>query len=229
VRPGFRIAAALVVVVAFFTATHQALPAIVATLEALAGLGPMGDAVFVAIYAAGTWLMIPASLFQGAAGFLYGPVFGVFVSWALSNLAGAVSYELARGWLRAPIAARLAGRAATLDRALAHRGLFAVVLLRLSPLAPYNIVSYALGLTGVSRPTFWLGTALGSVFPAATWTIVGASVSDLAALTTGEADFGAARWAVLFATLLASVGIALFVRRALAEPVAPDRISVELS
>ena len=87
----------------------------------------------------------------------------------------------------------------------------------------------ALGLTGVSRPTFWLGTALGSVFPAATWTIVGASVSDLAALTTGEADFGPARWAVLFATLLASVGIALFVRRALAEPVAPDRISVELS
>ena len=216
--PVLRIGAAFVAVGVVYALVHRNLPQIIDTLERLGEWGFAGDVLFAAIYAGGSWLMVPASLFQGASGFLYGPVLGVAVSWTLSVLSGAVSYELAHGWLREPIARHLAGRLGAIDRALAHHGLYAVILLRLSPLFPYNIISYALGATGVPRRTFWTGTAVGSLFPAATWTIVGSSLSDLAALTTGEADFGPARWVVLVVTLLASVGIALFVRRALAEP-----------
>lgn len=185
--------------------------------------GPAGDAAFAFAFGLGGVLMLPASWFQGAAGFLYGPLLGVCVSWLASTAVGAVSFELARAGLRELVATRIpSGRVASLDRALVRRGLTAVILLRMSPLAPYNVVSYGLGLTAVPRRTFWIGTTVGSVFPATTWALVGASLGDLSALTTGEASFGAARWVVLAVTLVASAGIALFVRKALAEDASAD-------
>ena len=193
-------------------------PALIAQVERLDDAGPAGDALFAVVYAVGSWLMLPASWFQGTAGFLYGPLLGIAVSWGASTLVGVVAFELARAGLREVVAARIPpGRVAMIDRALVRRGLVAVILLRLSPLAPYNIVSYGLGLTAVPRRTFWVGTSVGSLFPAAVWTLVGASVADLSALTTGEASFGNARWLVLAVTLAASAGIAWFVRRALAD------------
>jgi len=198
-------------------------PALMDAVTRLGEAGPAGDAIFAGIYAAGSWLMLPASWLQGASGFLYGPLLGVAVSWALSTLFGAVSYELARGWLRGLVAPRLEsmGYLGALDRALARRGLIAVILLRLSPFAPYNVISYALGATAVPRGTFWLGTALGSLVPATAWTLVGTSIGDLAALTSGEASFGGARWVVIAATLVATAGIGLFVRRALSDDPGP--------
>ncbi len=194
-------------------------PAVFAAVERLGALGPKGDAIFAAIYTVGSSLMLPASWFQGASGFLYGPVLGFGVSWTLSLLSAWVGFELARGVLRKPIERRIAStrRFAAIDRALARRGLVAVILLRVSPMAPYNVISHALGLTGVTRRNFLLGTAIGSLFPAGAWTMVGASLSSLSALTTGEADLSGARWAVLAVTLVASVGLAWFAKRALAD------------
>lgn len=220
-----RVAVIAVVLLAIAGTAERWVPWLMAAMTRLGEAGPAGDAAFAALYAAGSWLMLPASWLQGASGFLYGPLIGVAVSWALSTLFAAVSYELARGWLRGLVAPRLeqTGYLGALNRALARRGLVAVILLRLSPFAPYNVISYALGATAVPRSTFWVGTALGSIVPATAWTLVGASVADLAALTSGQASFGGARWAVIAATLVATVGIALFVRRALAEDAEPAR------
>ena len=217
-RSRWMVAGAVLAVVAVLIGGARSAPWVLGAVAGLRGGGPAAAVEFAAAYALGSLLMLPASWFQGASGFLYGPIVGVATSWVLSTSSGVVAFELARGGLRERVTARLAagGRLAAIDRAIGRRGLVAVILLRLSPFAPYNIVSYGLGTTSVPRQTFILGTMIGSLFPSAVWTLVGSSIADLAAL--GQAGFGGARWAVLGVTLGASAGVALFVRRALSEP-----------
>lgn len=192
----------------------QALTAI----ESLREMGPKGFVVFVGVYALLTWLMVPASWQQGAAGFLYGPIGGFLFAWVGSTFFGWVSFVLARGRLRALFAHRLQGRVSTLDRALTRSGWKLVALLRVPPVSPYNVINYALGLTGVSHRDYLVGSALGALVPVLVYTQVGASLSELASLLEGESQGPAgAQFVVLGVTLVAAVGVTRIVRRELAE------------
>lgn len=185
-------------------------------------LGVLGVAVFVCVYLVGTLLALPASWFQGAAGFLFGPLFGLPVAWALSVGTSTLTFELARGRLRERVKQKLGGgRLAAIDRASGEQGGRLVLLMRLSPIAPYNAISYLLGLTAVSRRQYVAGTALGTVVPVVVWGSVGAQLTELGALLSGEVDAGGFQLAAIGITAAASIGVVLFVRRALAG-MAPD-------
>ena len=154
------------------------------------GGSSVGLGGFLILYAAGSLFALPASWFQGGAAFLYGPAAGMPLAWAASTLFGAVTFELARGRLRGWVRRRMGSgkRFAAFDRASQDRGGRLVLLLRLSPMAPYNAVSYLLGLTGVTRGQFWRGTAAGTLVPVLVWGSIGAQLTDLAALASGEAS-----------------------------------------
>lgn len=193
-------------------------------VSSLRSMGWWGLAVFLVLYAAGTWLMVPASWLQGAAGFLYGPVVGIGLAWAASTGFGAVSFLLARGRLRETITPWIGGgRLSALDEAFAERGTSVVALLRLSPISPYNPLCYALGLTSVRPGAYLVGSAVGALVPTAVWGLVGASLGDLSAMADAGAAAPWSRFAVIALTLVASVGIARFVKgalgRASADPV----------
>lgn len=186
----------------------------------LQGRGPLGAALFLGIYAVGSLLALPASWFQGGASFLYGPWLGIPLAWLASTTFGFFAFELARGRLRgwAERKAAGSGRLQAIDRAAARHGAWFVALMRLSPMSPYNLVSYLLGLTAVSRKQFVLGTLAGGLVPVLVWGTIGAQLTDIAALVSGEATGPAwTRTAGLVVTLVASVGIAIFVKRALAK------------
>ncbi len=189
-------------------------------VERLRDAGLAGLPIYLAVYAVMTWVMGPASWLHGSAAFLYGALPGMALAWTASMLFGFGSYEAARGRLREPLRRWLerkmgAARLAALDHAVQERGIFAVVLLRLSPLAPFNVVNFLLGLTAVDRRTYLLGTGIGSLSPVIVYGTLGAQVSDLTQLTeTGRASPWATA-AVVGTTLVASAGIAWFAKRAL--------------
>lgn len=216
-RVAFAAAAALV----FVTLVAGAEPGarlLLSAIEWVRGAGPAGLVVFLGLYAATTWLMVPASWMQMVAGFLFGPVTGFLVALACSTGFGAVSFRLARGALRDRIQRRLArGRwLATLDGAVTEGGAPMVALLRVSPISPYNIVNYALGLTGVRFRDYLVGTLAGSLLPLVLYAQLGASASDLAAVVAGEATGPAwVQWLGLALTALATVGVTAKVRAAL--------------
>ncbi len=199
---------------------------LLAAVTWIRGAGALGFGVFLGVYLVGTLLMGPASWLQGAAGFLYGPWFGVPLAWAASNLSGLVAFRLARSTLREWVARRLARfplhRA--MDRAIGEDGLVLVVMLRLSPLSPFNPLCYALGLTRVRASRYALGTAIGTLAPATLYAFLGSTVSDLQELASGEAaqDAGWFTTAALALTLVASVAVTLFARRAVQKALAAD-------
>lgn len=104
--------------------------------------------------------LLPASLLGVAAGALYGPLLG-FALTALGTLGGAwLAFVLARSAWRPVIARQVYRRQRlhALDRHVAAAGWRLVMLLRLSPVMPFALTSYVLGLSGVGRRDYLLGT-----------------------------------------------------------------------
>jgi|GEM_PF-3215812 len=228
-RPSLYVVAGLAVVGAVIWALLAAdlsVESVAATIRSARTTGPVGLLTYGAVYALASWAMAPGSWLMGSAGFLWGLPGGIVVGWLLSLIFGTASFLAAQGRLRRPVervltARGAAGRLAALDRAIARKGILAVALLRLSPMAPYNFVSYLLGLTGVDARSYFLGTALGSIVPALVWGTVGALASDLTSMgETGRSPATAA--AIAAATLVASVGIVVFVKRALGDATSGD-------
>lgn len=104
--------------------------------------------------------VLPASVGALAAGAAYG-VAGGFAAAATGTLLGAAcGFALARSLLR-PLVLRLVGRrrvARRLDEAITRDGWRLVCLLRISPVMPFAVTSYALGLTALRWRAYLLGT-----------------------------------------------------------------------
>jgi uncharacterized membrane protein YdjX (TVP38/TMEM64 family) len=128
----------------------------------LDSLGAVAALVLIAIALTHVLVPFPAEFPTAAAGFALG--FGVafplmIVAWTLSSLA---AYALARV-LGAPVLERLAGkdRMDAADRLVARGGWGMLLVARLVPLIPYNVVSFAAGATRVPVARFTWTTALG--------------------------------------------------------------------
>jgi len=120
------------------------------------------------------------------------------------------------------VRSRIGGRDALrgVDRALEREGLKVVLLLRLSPLIPYNALNYALSLTGVGLRDFVLGSWIGMLPGTLLYVWLGAGARSLAAVVSGTYQRPAA-WLILFGAGLVATAIAVALitraaRRALA-------------
>jgi uncharacterized membrane protein YdjX (TVP38/TMEM64 family) len=122
----------------------------------LAGLALFTAACFIAALAG----IVPGALLGVASGAVFG-LEGGFTASAAGILAGAgAAFGLSRSYLRPLIAAMLAryGALARLDTALSAEDWRLVALLRVSPVMPFSLTSYALGLSGIGPRAYLLGT-----------------------------------------------------------------------
>ena len=191
---------------------------LIGVLEWVRGAGTTGVIVFVAAYLVGTLLMLPASLLQGSAGFLFGPIAGVVIASLGSVTCGSVCFGLSRTVLRGPVERRVdrIPNFGKIDRAIGNGGTYLVFLLRLSPISPFNILNYGLGLTRVRYSQFALGTWLGSIPAVTLYSYVGASVGSLTEIMDGSATRDPLlQGTVLLCTAVATLLVARFAQRAL--------------
>ncbi|MEW5305301.1 MAG: hypothetical protein WDW38_005658 [Sanguina aurantia] len=136
--------------------------------DAVNSSGWLGPAVFIAIYALATVFLFPASILTLAAGALFGPLQGTAVVSIASTTGAALAFLVSR-YLAAPLVrTRLEGypKVQAVLEGVSQQGLRIVFLLRLSPLFPFNILNYALGLTTVGFWSYvfasWLGMLPGT-------------------------------------------------------------------
>ena len=131
----------------------------------LLGLGAGGVAIFAAILIFMTFLPAPDWPLPIAAGYVYG-VWAFPLTYGCIAFASAIAFLAARYLARDRIRAFLARRPKyqAVDRAVAKEGWQVVVLLRLSPIVPFNLQNYALGGTAIP---FWryLGATLVGIAP----------------------------------------------------------------
>lgn len=141
-----------------------------------AALGSAGPA---AVAAAGALLMaalVPRTAISMVCGALFGAVGGFGTALAAALLGAVLTYAAGRWAGRGFLAARAGGRLARLDGWLSRRGLLAVIVVRLLPLAPYGLIGYAYGTTSVRRRHYLTGTMIGAAPSCFSYATIGAAV-----------------------------------------------------
>jgi uncharacterized membrane protein YdjX (TVP38/TMEM64 family) len=188
---------------------------VVGFVEWVDGLGSLAPLLFILGYAVATVAFIPGSVLTLAAGAVFGIVQGVawvFVGALLGSTAAfLVGRYVARDWVERRIGGDV--RFEALDRSIGRQGLKLVVLLRLTPVMPYNLLNYALGLTRVRLSQYVVG-AFGMLPGTLLYVYSGRVAGDIAAAAGGAAvPRGAGYYAVLVLGLLATLGLTIIVTR----------------
>ncbi len=170
---------------------------------------------FIGVYVAATVLMVPGSILTLAAGFVFGVVGGtVLVS--VSSVTGATAAfllgrYLGRDWVRRKIGADR--RLAAIDRAAEDKGFLIVMLLRLSPLFPFNALNYFLSLTGVRLAHYFFASWIGMLPATILYVYVGSVAKDLTTVFAGDVEAGGAGRILFFVGLAATAIVTVLVTR----------------
>jgi uncharacterized membrane protein YdjX (TVP38/TMEM64 family) len=217
----WKLAAAAVTVVALAVAAAL-LPVgywAIAFVEKVRNASAAGVALFGAVYLIAPLLLLPASLLTLGAGFLYGPLWGTLLVSPLSVAAASIAFLLGRTVARQAVERRIGGdpRFAAIDGAIGENGFRIVLLLRLSPVIPFNLLNYALGLTRVRFGTYLLASFIGMLPGTFLYVYLGSAATSAAQLSqhTGGSASRAAFWAGIAATIAVVFVLTRIARRAL--------------
>jgi uncharacterized membrane protein YdjX (TVP38/TMEM64 family) len=190
-------------------------PRVLAIVADIHSLGAPAAIAFILVYAVSVVALIPATVLTIAGGAVFGFVEGAFYSFIGGALGSTCAFLLGRHGARRLVERRLTGmpRFAAIDRAVAAQGWWIVFLLRLSPVMPFNVLNYALGLTTISVWDFALAS-VGSI-PSELLGAYSGKVGGEALALAGQAETprDASYYAVLIGGLAATVAATFLVTR----------------
>ena len=221
--------AGAVVLTAGVFAGRQAAALLPAFAVWVAGLGTLGILAFAGAYILATVLLVPGSVLTLAAGALFGVVRGSIIVLLAATAGACAAFLIARYAARDRVARRVLRdpRFAAIDQAIGRQGRRIVILLRLSPVFPFNLLNYALGLTSV-RFTDYLVACVAMLPGTLLYVYYGRVIGDVAALAAGTRIERGSEYYVflavgLIATVLVTTVITRMARREL-QRAAPDAL-----
>ena len=184
-------------------------------LEWVQGIGPWGAVVFAAAYVPAAVLFVPGSLLTLGAGFVFGLGKGTVIVSIGSTAGAAAAFVVARSLARDWVGRRIAGRPnlAAIGRAVETEGFKIVLLARLSPALPFNLLNYAFGLTAVSFRTYILASWIGMLPGTIIYVYLGSAAKSLATLLSDDAPRSAGQQALFALGLVATVAVTVIVTR----------------
>ncbi len=184
-------------------------------LEWVDSLGAVGAIAFMLIYIVATVAFLPGSILTLGAGVVFGVVLGsiyVFIGATIgATLAFLVGRYFARGW----ISKKIAGNAkfAAIDRAVGEEGLKIVLLTRLSPIFPFNLLNYGLGVTGVSLKDYVIAS-VGMIPGTIMYVYLGSLAGNIAMIGGAEQPTNPViTWAIRIIGFIATVAVTLYVTK----------------
>ena len=177
-------------------------------------LGTLGPVAVVLAYVLCTVLLIPASIITLAAGTIFGLKTGFIVVVIGANLGALCSFLLARTFLREKVAhwAQANARFRFLDEAIGRQGFKIVLLTRLSPIFPFILLNYFLGLTAVRTGAYVLANLFGMLPATFLFVYIGAAARDVIGGPT-EASAGLYQQILKYVGLMATIAVVVMVTR----------------
>ena len=128
----------------------------------VAGFGKIAPLIYIGLYLVSTVFFLPGSPVTVLAGFVFGPLWGVFYASIASIISVSVAFLIARyvardlveGWVKDNAQFR------KIDEQVEEQGWRIVMFTRLVPIFPFNLQNYAYGLTSIRFSTYVLVSAL---------------------------------------------------------------------
>lgn len=178
-------------------------------------LGIVGAIAFMAIYIIATVAFLPGSILTLAGGAIFGLFWGsIYVFFGATigaTLAFLVGRYIARGWISQKIAGNQ--KFAAVDNAVGKEGFKIVFLTRLSPIFPFNLLNYSLGITGVSLKDYVLASI--GMIPGTIMYVYFGSLGNINTICNGGGANAnpVAQWTIRIIGLIATVAVTLYVTK----------------
>jgi uncharacterized membrane protein YdjX (TVP38/TMEM64 family) len=192
----------------------------------ISGLGTLGLILFIGLYCLACVLSFPGSILTLGAGAVFGIITGFIAVSVGSTLGATCAFLIGRYLARDLVTGRIADneKFKAVDEAVGSEGWKIVLLTRLSPVFPFNLLNYAFGLTKVSLRHYvfasWLGMIPGTVM----YVYIGSLAGNLAGLGGPGRTRTTEEWGLYGIGLLATLIVTVFVTR-LAKRALSDHIS----
>jgi uncharacterized membrane protein YdjX (TVP38/TMEM64 family) len=179
-------------------------------------LGFLGAIAFIAIYNLATLLFVPGSILTMKGGCLFGIFWGTVYVLIAATLGATWAFLLGRYLSRDWVCRQLGKnpKFQAIDRAVGKEGWKIVLLTRLSPVFPFNLLNYAFGVTGVSLKDYILGS-LGMIPGTVMYVYIGSLASDLATLDMSNrpmtTETQIVQWLIRIMGLMATIAVTIYV------------------
>jgi phospholipase D1/2 len=122
---------------------------------------PFTPIAVVCSYVIAGLLVVPVMLLIAVTGIVFGPVWGTVYAIAGALLSAAVTYALGQWLGRDTVRQLLGARVNRLSRRIARRGILAMIVIRMLPVAPFTIVNVVAGASHIRFRDYMIGTLLG--------------------------------------------------------------------
>lgn len=186
-------------------------------LEWIRSLGPWGPIAVGVFYVGACVLLLPGSILTLGAGFLFGVVQGTITVSIASTLGACAAFLIGRTFARGWVAGKIAKnrKFAAIDGAVGKQGFRIVLLTRLSPIFPFNMLNYAYGLTNVRFWTYALASWIGMLPGTVLYVYLGTTFGSLTSLVFDDKDRQktAVEWVAFGVGLAVAVAVAVVVAR----------------
>jgi uncharacterized membrane protein YdjX (TVP38/TMEM64 family) len=144
--------------------------------SAVLSFGWVSPFIYIFLYIVRPFVLFPSSILAIAGGLAFGTIFALIYT-VIGELLGALlSFLFARKIGRSFFRGKNDPRLAKLENAMARRGFMAVLLLRMTPIVPFDLVSYAAGIARVSVKAFTLATFIGALPGTFVYSFMGSSI-----------------------------------------------------
>jgi uncharacterized membrane protein YdjX (TVP38/TMEM64 family) len=182
------------------------------------GLGPIAPVAFILIYNIATVLLIPGSVLTLGGGVLFGLVWGSIYVLIAATLGATIAFLIGRYFTESWVKRQLQKypKFAAIEAAVAKEGFKIVLLTRLSPLFPFNLLNYAFGITQVSLKDYVLGS-IGMIPGTILYVYLGSLAGNLATLGAGaptlDPQTQQLQWALKIVGLVATVVVTVIITK----------------
>ena len=188
---------------------------IAAFLEWVQRAGLWGALLFGLAYIPAAVLLVPASVMTLGAGFVFGVAQGTAIVSLGSTAGAAAAFIVARTVGHDWVVGRTAAWPAlgAVARAVENEAFKVVLLTRLSPLFPFNLLNYAFGLSSVPFRTYLLASWIGMLPGTIMYIYLGAGAQSVAALLSGELRRTRGQQVLFAVGLAATVAVTTLITR----------------
>ncbi|MBD1877961.1 TVP38/TMEM64 family protein [Coleofasciculus sp. FACHB-T130] len=214
---GFFLVAALIPALIFAAKYFNVQEQLKSALAWIDSLGFWAPLTFIVLYILATVLFIPGSILTLGAGVVFGVILGsiyVFIGATLGAAAAfLVGRYLARGWVSKQIENN--PKFKVIDQAVAKEGFKIVLLTRLSPIFPFNLLNYSFGITQVSLKDYFLAS-IGMIPGTIMYVYIGSlagSIATIGAVQPKNTETEIAQWVVRVVGFVATVAVTIYVTR----------------
>jgi uncharacterized membrane protein YdjX (TVP38/TMEM64 family) len=175
--------------------------------------GVWGWVLFIGLYALCCLLFVPGSILTIAAGTVYGFFGGALLVLTGNGVGSLLCLLVTRFFLRDWIARRIAEnpKFQAMEKAVKNNDWKLVFLTRLSPVMPFSLINYSLGLTGISTWRFLSATELGAVPATLVYVYIGTMIGNLARIGPEIREHRPLEYVVQGVGLVIAIGVTIYV------------------